>query len=369
VAWHQVCSTYRRRYDIVFFMSERPMRITVLTHVEHEDDKNFDVVVGQVAGALREKGHTVSVLGVHADVKRLLNGLARRKPQLIFNLVESFGTSDSGHIGVAGLLELLGVPFTGGGAGEYYLQTDKALAKKLLAFSNIKYPDFAVFSKDAALETGGHLHLPLFVKPLTAEASIGIDGDSLVHTSTDMMKRVVEIHQKVNDSALVEEFIEGREFYVGVLGNHEPVAFPPIEMDFSGLADGIPHVLDSKAKWDESSPQYKGTKAVLADVPDELKAGLQKVALDAYRALRVRDYGRIDLRVTPAGEIYVIEVNASCYLERSSEFATAAAAAGLDYPTLIGRIGEHALQRRRQPDKMVRRKAKRKRQKEKPVPA
>jgi D-alanine-D-alanine ligase len=345
------------------------MRITILTYVEHEDAKDYDGVVGQVQDALREKGQTVSVLGVHADVKRLLGGLARRKPELIFNLVESFGTSEFGHIDVAGLLDLVGIPFTGGGAGEYYLQTDKALAKKLLAFSNIKYPDFAVFSKDAALETGGHLHLPLFVKPLTAEASIGIDCRSLVHSATDMMKRVIDIHQKVNDSALVEEFIEGREFYVGVLGNHEPVALPPIEMDFSGLPENVPHVLDCKAKWDENSRQYKGTKAVLADVPDELKAGLQKVALDAYRALRVRDYGRIDLRVTPAGEIYVIEVNASCYLERSSEFATAAAAAGLDYPTLIERIAEHALQRRRQPEKMVRRKSKRKRQKEKPVPA
>jgi D-alanine-D-alanine ligase len=159
------------------------------------------------------------------------------------------------------------------------------------------------------------------------------------------MERVLHIHREINDAALVEEYIEGREFYVGVLGNHEAQAFPPIEMDFSGLPEGAPRILDAKAKWDEDSVEYKGTQAVLADVPDELRARLQKVALEAYRALRVRDYGRVDLRLTESGEIYVIEVNASCYLEKTSEFARAAAAAGLDYPSLINRIVESAVKR------------------------
>jgi D-alanine-D-alanine ligase len=153
---------------------------------------------------------------------------------------------------------------------------------------------------------------------------------------------VLMIHKKVGDSALAEEFIEGREFYVGVLGNQETTVFPPIEMDFSKLPEGAPRVLDSKAKWDKNSAEYKGTEAKLAELPDETRAKLQKVAVDAYRALRVRDYGRVDLRLTETGEIYVIEVNASCYLEKSSEFATAAAAADLDYPALINRIVELA---------------------------
>jgi D-alanine-D-alanine ligase len=143
----------------------------------------------------------------------------------------------------------------------------------------------------------------------------------------------------------VEEYIEGRELYVGVLGNQEPQAFPPIEMDFSGLPDGAPRVLGARAKWDTKSAEYAGTRAVLADLPDELRARVQKVAVDAYRALRVRDYGRVDLRLTDTGEIYVIEVNASCYLEESSEFAAAAAAAGMDYPTLINKIVELAAER------------------------
>ncbi len=338
------------------------MRITVLTHVEKENGKDYDIVVGQVAAALRKAGHKPSVFGVHGDIRKLLRGLARRKPELIFNLMETFGETELGAVGSVGLLDLVGIPYTGGGPGELYLQEDKSLTKKLLAFDGIAYPDFAVFSCNADLETGGSLRMPLFVKPLRMDASIGIDGRSLVHSAREMMERVLMIHDKVKDSALVEEYIEGREFYVGILGNAKPVAFPPVEMDFSKLPEGKPHILDHKAKFEENTPEYKGTKAVLADIPDELKARLQKVALDAYRALRVRDYGRIDLRLTEAGEVYVIEVNASCYLEQSSEFAMGAAAAGLDYPALVNRIVEEAVNRHQQgPEKSRRRHGRRRR--------
>jgi D-alanine-D-alanine ligase len=332
------------------------MNVTVLYYLEKENGAAHDVVVDQVQGALKQAGHKVSVLGVHGDPVKLRAGLRRRKPDLVFNLMETFGDTQLGLVGVVGFLDLLGVPYTGDGPGEFYVQEDKALTKKLLAFGGVRYPDFAVFSRDADLETGGNLRLPLFVKPLRMDASIGIDAGSLVRSTREMMERVLLIHEKVNDSALVEEFIAGREFYVGVLGNGNPQAFPPVEMDFSGMPDGAPHVLDAKAKWDEKSPEYQGTKAVMPELPDELRARLRKVALDAYRALRVRDYGRVDLRLTDSGEVYVIEVNASCYLERSAEFASAAAAAGLDYPTLVNRIVELARERHGlPPDVRVRR--------------
>lgn len=219
------------------------------------------------------------------------------------------------------------------------------MAKKILAFEGIAYPHFAVFSADADLETAGKLRMPLFVKPLRADASLGIDAKALVNNAKDLMKRVLDIHEKFNDAALAEEYIEGREFYVGILGNQNPNAFPPIEMDFSGLKDGAPRVMDGNAKWSKDSAEYKGTKAIVADIPDELRAKLQKVSLEAYRALRVRDYGRVDLRLTETGDIYVIEVNASCYLEQSGEFVMAAEAAGMDYPTLINKIVDCALER------------------------
>ena len=323
------------------------MKITVLTYLdsENENSKEYDQVVPQVARTLRRLGHRVSVLGVHGDVKRLIAGLSRRKPELVFNLMEMFGDNVFGDIPVTGLLDLLGLRYTGSGPGELYLSQDKGLTKKLLAFEDILYPRYAVFSRQAAFETGGNLRMPLFVKPLRSDASLGIGGKSLVHDAVALMERVAAIHKELEDSALAEEYIDGREFYVGVLGNSQPKALPPVEVDFTGFPEGVPKVMDSKAKWDERSKEYKGTKSVIANLPDELRAKLQKVAVDAYRALRVKDYGRVDLRLTETGEIYVLEVNASCYLEKSSEFAMAAAASGLDYPRLIERIVNLASER------------------------
>jgi len=321
------------------------MKITVLTGLEEKNATTYDVVVEQVAEALRKKGHEVSILGVWDDVREVVDGLAERQPDLVFNLLESFGEDTGADVAVAGLLNLLKVRYTGGGPGELYLRQDKALAKKAFAFEGILYPHYAVFSQDSDFETGGNLHMPLFVKPLSADASIGIDGDSLVRDATSLMRRVLAIHDEVNDSALVEEYIEGRELYVGVLGNREPIALPPIEVDFSGLPDGVPRVLGSKAKWSPESVEYRGTKSVLADLPDEMRARLQKAALDAARAVRMRDYGRVDLRLTESGEIYVIEVNANCYLEKESEFATAAAAADIEFPELVQKIVDLAVER------------------------
>jgi len=323
------------------------MKITVLTYLDTEDEnsKEYDAVVPQVARALRKSGHRVSVLGVYGDVKRLISGLWRRKPDLVFNMMEMFGENVFGDIPVAGVLDLLGLKYTGSGPGELYLSQDKGLTKKLLAFEDILYPRFLVFSRQQAFETGGNLRMPLFVKPLRSDASLGIGGKSLVHDAVQLMERVAFIRKELNDSALAEEYIEGREFFVGVLGNAQAKPLPPVEVDFTGFPEGVPKVLDSKAKWDERSKEYKGTKSVLANLPDELRARLQKVAVDAYRALRVRDYGRVDLRLTDTGEIYVLEVNASCYLEKSSEFAMAAEAAGIKYPELIERIVQLALER------------------------
>jgi D-alanine-D-alanine ligase len=320
------------------------MKITVLTGLEQEGGE-CDPVIDQIAEALRENQHDVSILAVHTDVREIVDGIRERKPELVFNLLESFGGDTGGDVAVTGLLNLLGVRYTGGGPGELYLRQDKGLAKKVFAFEGILYPHFAVFSQNSDFETGGKLRMPLFVKPLTADASIGIDNGSLVRDSTALMKRVIEIHEKVNDSALVEEYIEGRELYVGVLGNREPVAFPPVEVDFSGLPEGAPQILGKEAKWQPDSPEFKGTKSILPDLPDELRAKLQKTALDAARAVRMRDYGRVDLRLTETGDIYVIEVNANCYLEKESEFAVAGKASGLEFPQLVQKIVDLALER------------------------
>lgn len=323
------------------------MQITVVAYVEHEGSQDCDVVVPQVVKALEECGHTVDTLFIHSDVTALIDGIRERRPDLVFNLVESFANDMlGGLIAVAGALDLLRVPYTGGGPGEIYLQEDKALAKKLLAYEKILYPNFAVFSKNADFETGGNLRMPLFVKPLRNDASIGIDAKaSLVHNAQELIERVGHIHREFNDAALAEEFIDGREFYIGTLGNQEMKALPPIEMDFSGLKEGAPNVLDSRAKFDEASSEYRGTRAILAELDSEMTARLQNTALSACRALRVRDYGRVDIRLTPSGEIYVLEVNANCYLEEKGEFVMAAAADEIDYRAVIQQIVELAVAR------------------------
>jgi D-alanine-D-alanine ligase len=321
------------------------MKITILAYLE-PDATEPDVVMPQIAKALAAGGHRAEIMTIRDDVGELVAGLKQRKPELVFNLVESFGADMiGGQMGVAGVLDLLEIPYTGGGPGELYLQEDKALAKKLLAYEQVLYPDFVTFAPSADFETGGKLRMPLFVKPLRMDASIGIDERSLVRNTSELMQRVLAIHKSLGDAALAEEYIEGREFYVGVLGNQELTAFPPVEMDFSGLPEGSVAIMDNKAKFDPASERFQGTRSVIANIDSVLKAKLHKVALDAYRALRVWDYGRVDLRVAESGEIYVIEMNANCYLEEHGEFVQGAAAQGIDYPMLVNRIAELAVAR------------------------
>jgi D-alanine-D-alanine ligase len=322
------------------------VRITVLTWLETEQAREHDVVVDQVTAALERGGHTVSIIGTHGDVQRLLDGIRITDPDLVFNLMEMFDDNLLGDVGVAGLLDLCGVPYTGCGPGELALCQDKALTKMLLDYEHIAYPRYAVFPAGVGVPGGADLRMPLFVKPLRADASIGVDERaSLVHDAPGLDRRVRAIHDHIHDAALAEEYIEGRELYVAILGSDEPEALPIIEIDFSGLPPGTPHVLGQRAKFDPSSPYYHGTRAILAELSDELRAHLRRIALDAYRALRVRDYGRVDLRLTDGGDAYVIEVNASCYLEEKGELAMAARAAGLDYTALVNRIAELALER------------------------
>ena len=336
------------------------MKVTVLAHVEPGDPR--DEVVDQVAGALGRR-HQVDVLEVYDDVVGMVSRLRELRPDLVFNLCEGWSDDVFAEPGVAALLELLKVPFTGSGSAEILLTQDKGITKKLLSFAGVLSPRFAVFNSDADIEKGGTLRMPLFVKPLRGDASIGITSeDSVVHDSPSLMRRVIEIHERHSDAALAEEYIEGRELYVSVLGNRQPEALPPIELDLSGLPEGRPAVADRDVKFDAEMCARYGIVSRVAEVSDELKARLQKAALDAYRALRVRDYGRVDLRLNRAGEIYVLEVNANAYLLKDEALAFAAESAGYDYPSLIEKILALAMERQgiREPKVPKHRKRKRK---------
>jgi len=324
------------------------MRITVLTDLERKDPSSYDKVVDQVVEALRQGGHEAEVLGVHRDLRALIDGLTKPKPELVFNLFENFGKVRLGAVGVVGLLDLLEVPYVGGGPGESFIQQDKAITKKLLAFDDIRYPDFAVFSRDSDLETGGNLRMPLFVKPVSMDASIGIEFSAVVGSIKELMERIDALHADLDSPVLVEEYIEGRELYVAVLGNETPTALPVIELDLSDLPEGTPKIAGTEVKWERGTEAYKKTKLrIPEDLKEETVAELQDVAVRAYRALEIRDYGRVDMRLTNDGKIYILEVNPNPWLHTTAEFALAAKQAGRDYPTLIEEIVNVAVARYR----------------------
>jgi D-alanine-D-alanine ligase len=243
---------------------------------------------------------------------------------------------------------MFGQPFTGTGPTGMAFRQDKAVTKKLLKFHDVNYPNYAVFGKEN-IEFAGNMRFPLFIKPLHGDASIGIDDASLVKEYTKMVERINFIHTQLKESALVEEYIEGREFYVGVLGNDPAEVLPVMELDFAKLPSEHPRIYGHDAKSDPTSPQYNAVNAIVAtELPPEIRARIAKAGADAAYALKVQDYARVDIRLSPDGTPLVIEVNANPYLEKTSVFALGALQAGMGYTTLINRIVEIARKRSEQ---------------------
>jgi D-alanine-D-alanine ligase len=288
-------------------------------------------------------------LPVANAVAPVVDELTAAAPDIVFNLAESFGGKSALESNVAALLNLLGLRYTGSSPAGLLLAGDKSLTKQVLSFHGIRTPEFATVFR-GAVDWAGDIEFPLIVKPPQEDASLGITTNSVVHDLRELFTRIDELQSEFQQPVLVEQFVEGREFYVGVLGNVNARALPVIELDFSGFPAGVPRIASWSAKWGDdgagSGEQYAGTRSVFpADISPELIDRMQRVAVDAFHALRLRDYARIDLRVTDVGEIFVIEVNPNCYLERESEFARAAAAEGLAYDALLSRILELALAR------------------------
>jgi D-alanine-D-alanine ligase len=315
------------------------LKVSVLFYEERDSEgPEHDEVVDQVTGALSAAGHKPSLLGIQDDLAELVTKLGEQKPDLVFNLCETFGGRDSNEGNVTAALVLLGLPFTGTGPVGMALRQDKAVTKKLLQFHDVKCPKFAIFDI-GDLEFAGRMRFPLFVKPMRGDASVGVHDSSLVTDYDHLVERVASIHHELQDAALVEEYIEGREFYVGVLGNHPAEALPIIEMDFGKLPAGYPHIYGWEAKFDHSSKQYDSVNAIIAtDLAPETRHRIATAALEAVHAVQVRDYARVDIRLAGDGTPYVIEVNANPYLEQTSAFAFAALQAGMGYNTLIRRL-------------------------------
>ena len=317
----------------------------------------FPLAYAQVADALEKRGHTVKTIAVTTKIRSLFAQVEKDTSDVIFNLCESIASTPQHEHNVVGLLELLEKCFTGCGSAGWMLAGDKALCKKIFQFHDIRFPRFCTMDK-GKVEWADALEFPLIVKPLHEDASIGINKDSVVHNIKELLERISYIHQEFDGAALVEEYIDGREIYVGVIGNDRPEAFPLLEWDFSKVKDG-PKIAGSEAKWDPESEGHKAPEIVPKDIPANVIEQIQGAAVNAYQALKLTGYARVDMRVRKVSskkksngdtnwDCPVIEVNPNCWLEKRGEFAVAARNHGLSYPDLLEKIVELALARRHQ---------------------
>ncbi len=305
----------------------------------------------EVFEALEKLGHEPSYLVLDGEDKSL-TGLARHEADLFFNLVESYAGDDTLEMHVAAFLDLLGRPYTGAGPQGLYLAQDKGLAKKLFHFHNIRTPYFATCYQ-GRLDHSQEISFPLIVKPASEDGSLGIDKDSVVGSVKELMERIHYVQEEFHLPALIEEYIEGREIYAGILGNQNPEVLPLIELDLSKLPEGMPKVAGTEVKWEKDSEAYKVTKSAPAeDLDEETTELLSTTALNAYRILKLRDYGRIDMRLTEKGEVYVIEANPNPWLSSTAEFFMAVKKSGRSYTDMIAQIIELARTDRRRRDKL-----------------
>lgn len=302
----------------------------------------------EIFEALRKLGHVPSYHVLDGRPQSLY-GLGKLGVDLIFNLTESYAGDDTKEMNVTAYMDLLGIPYTGAGPHAHFLAQDKATAKKMFHFHGIRTPFFAT-SYRGIIDHAHDVQFPLIVKPLAEDGSIGIDAEAVVTTIKELMERVEYVQSEFDSPALIEEYIEGREIYAAILGSYEHTeVLPLVELDLSKLPEGTPKIASRDVKFERQSRAYKLTKSKIAeDLNEETTRKLNETALAAYRAVKLRDYGRIDMRLTDKGEVYVIEANPNPWLSSKHEFAMAAKKAGRSYTQLIGEIAQMALDRHRQ---------------------
>jgi len=321
------------------------MKVALL-HTQDALDPPVDPVLDQIEAALRTNSHEPRRIVVNDSVDPVIASLREDPPDLVFNVAESFGGKSALESNVAALLNLLKLRYTGSSPAGLILAGDKTLTKKVLSFHGILTARFATVFR-GNVDWAGDIDFPLILKPPQEDASLGITQKSIVHDIKELLESISSIQTEYESPVLAEEFIDGREFYVGVLGNSNVQALPIIELDFSKFPKDLPKIASWSAKWgadgEGEGAEFAGTESIFpTDLPEELADRMKRVAIDAFQALRLRDYARVDLRLKDSGQVYVIEVNPNCYLEEKSEFASAALKEGIEYPALINRIVELA---------------------------
>ncbi len=298
----------------------------------------------RVARGLRDTGHHVDVLPFVQDVATNVAELQRRSFDLVVNLTEWFKGDRRKDAAIAGLLDLLGLRYTGAGPVGLMWCRDKALCKRLLAHHRMRQPPFMVVPPGKK-RISMRVPFPVIVKPLYEDGSDGISLASIVHDESALLERVRVIHEQQRQPAICEAYISGREIYVGLIGNERLRVFPPREVLFGRSDEGGPPIATAKVKWDEAYREKWGIAYVHAELDLAMTRRVVRIARNVFRAMQLRDYGRIDLRVTPDNEIYLLEANPNPNLAPDDELAEAANQAGVAYPELLDQVVRHAWRR------------------------
>jgi D-alanine-D-alanine ligase len=322
-------------------------RILALVHehlVPPEDTTGIDVLEAEwkmeydVIETLREMGHEVRVLGVHDDLAGIRPTAGFFEPHIVFNLLEAFAGITTFDQNVVSYLELLRLKYTGCNPRGLILARDKALSKKLLAYHRIPVPDFSVvrYGRKAAMPK--KMHFPVIVKSLFFEASAGISQASVVEDEEQLARRVQFIHESLGTAAIVEQFIDGRELYVGVLGNERLDVLPVWEMSFAQMPENRWRIATERVKWNTQYQKKNGIMTNAAKLDAVAIDYIQRIAKRAYRALDLNGYARIDLRMDEEGRAYVLEANPNPNLAYGEDFAESAEVNGVSYEQLLERI-------------------------------
>lgn len=332
------------------------MKVLVLFDIAHPADPNQvfspeslkqeegKPTEADVLASLQRLGHEAETLAVFNNVTAIIEKLKTFAPEVVFNLSESFYHDRSHEPNITALLDLLRVRYTGSGSDALLLCKDKALAKKVLAFHRVRLPHFVVSHRAHPLRRLRRFKYPAFVKPVCEDASDGICRASFAKDEKEAIERGRFIHQKFNCDALIEEYIEGRELYLSVLGNHRLTVFPPREIFFSQVPEDVPKFATAHAKWNDSYREKWGIRnGPAAPLPETLPDHLSDLARKVYRLLKIRGFGRVDVRLTAAGEVYVIEANPNPCLAQDEDFAQSACMAGMEYDKLIQEILDTSL--------------------------
>jgi D-alanine-D-alanine ligase len=327
----------------------KPQRVLLITHeslVPPPSTKGYSQAEidewraeYEVSQSLQAGGHEVRTLGLYDNLGDLRAAVADWKPDVAFNLLQEFqgiGTYDQY---IVAFLELLRQPYTGCNPRGMMLSRDKALSKQILSYHRIPTPRFAVVHRGRRPRLSPRLRFPLFVKSATEDASLGISQASIVEDAARLQERIDFIHEHTQSDALVEEYIDGRELYVGICGNERLTTFPAWELDFGTLPEAMAGIATRKVKWDRKYQHRHGITSHRAeDLPDGVQAALARLSRRIYRALHLSGYARMDFRLRADGSLFVLEANCNPDICRDEDFAAAAAATGLDYAALLERL-------------------------------